>query len=35
MTEWVEMLQVASLTEQSVRQAGITREGYQTLERQF
>ena len=33
--EWDEVLQVAILTEQSVRQDGITREGYQTLERQF
>ena len=33
--EWDEVLQVAILTEQSVRQEGITREGYQTLERQF
>lgn len=35
LAEWDEVLQVASLTEQSVRQEGITREGYQTLERQF
>ena len=33
--EWGELLQVATLTEQTVRQDGITREGYQTLERQF
>jgi hypothetical protein len=33
--EWDELMQVAILTEQSVRLEGITREGYQTLERQF
>jgi hypothetical protein len=33
--EWDEVMQVANLTEQSVRQEGVTREGYQTLERQF
>lgn len=30
-----EVMQVANLTEQSVRQEGVTRDGYQTLERQF
>ena len=33
--EWGEVLQVATLTELAVRQEGITREGYLTLERQF
>lgn len=33
--EWDELLQVTFLTEQSVRLEGITREGYQLLERQF
>ena len=33
--EWDEVLQVAILTEQSIRQEGITREGYHALERQF
>ena len=33
--EWDELMQVAILTEQSVRLEGITREGYQILERQF
>ncbi len=32
---WDELMQVAILTEQSVRLEGITREGYQILERQF
>ncbi|HEY5141683.1 MAG TPA: hypothetical protein VIJ25_20545 [Methylococcales bacterium] len=33
--EWGEVLQVATLTELAVRQEGMTREGYLTLERQF
>ncbi len=33
--EWDELLQVSTLTEKSVRQEGITRDGFQTLERQF
>jgi len=35
LTEWDGLLQVANLTEQFVRQEGITRDGYQALERQF
>ena len=35
LSEWDELLQVTFLTEQSVRLEGITREGYQLLERQF
>lgn len=33
--EWDELLLVATLTEQCVRQKGITREGYQVLEEHF
>lgn len=33
--KWDELLQVATLTEQSVRQNGITREGYKALEVEF
>jgi hypothetical protein len=33
--EWDELLRVGTLTEQCVRQEGITREVYQVLERQF
>jgi len=32
---WNELLQVATLTEQSVRRHGITREGHKTLEKEF